>query len=280
MAKVISLSFFICNELKSDKYIDGFKEMIKTRDKHFPGWVIWLYVDETVPNNHETIILANGAADVIVKFFNFPMKDAYVKAGARALPCHEADQVDVFISRDIDSPLTELDAKIVRNFLTDTKAVVLRYHEVFPYERYLKKIGGSVTKAKGVKRKYNVRSCEEVFPEIRPSKDTDYYTHPDSFIGGGLGVKLRASGSPESYLRYEDFMIKHPDLLKDSPQRRGYDEHYFAATFAELPNQSVEVVMMRGKRSGQLVLFEDVCNAEGSYSKKIVPSLIEYVYSK
>jgi hypothetical protein len=277
MAKVISLSFFICNDLNSEKYEDGFVEMIKTRDKHFPDWIIWLYIDDTVPKDHKTVLLAKQSVNVVLKDFNFSMKEAYVKAGARALPCHEADQVEVFISRDIDSPLTALDARIVNEFLADSNAVVLRYHEVFPFEKFLKSIG---RKFKGVKRKYNVRSCEETFPEIKLLKNCDYYSHPNSFIGCGLGVKLRMPESPSAYLDYEEFMLQNPNLLSDNPQRRGYDEHYFAAAFSELPNMSVEVVMMRGKREGEFVLFSDICSAEGSYAKKDVPSLMDYIYSK
>ncbi len=117
----------------------------------------------------------------------------------------------------------------------------------------------------------------ETFPELKKEKGCDYYSHQNSFIGCGLGVKLRATGSPATFLSYEEFMTNNPDLSDDNPQRRGYDEHYFSAAFSDLPNKDVVVVLMRGKRSGQFVLFEDLCNAGGSHSKNDVPTL-DFVY--
>jgi hypothetical protein len=252
--------------------------MIRTRNLYFPGWLIWLYLDDTVSDDHETAILANCTDNVVIKKFNFLMNDAYVKSGARYLPCHEAETVEVFIARDIDSSLTQLDAETVAKFLQDDDAVVLRYHEVFPFNSYLLEIG--TTTATGKKMKYPIRSCEETFPEIKKRKYIEYYTHPNSFIGGGIGIKLRAITSPVSFKSYMQFIQENPDLLSEVENRRGYDELYCCAEFGDLANMEVEVVFLTGKRSGQAVRFQDVYNAKGQTNKKVVPSLLDYVYSK
>jgi len=102
-------------------YLSGLLHTLETRDLCFPGWQIQIYHDGILPisvlkvirkASHVSLHLVEGLRD-------YP---TYVKAGYRfmSLKYNSPDDTDIILFRDIDSPLTQLDATLVEDWRCST----------------------------------------------------------------------------------------------------------------------------------------------------------------
>ena len=291
--KVISVTFFLTINKKypPKKYIVGFKKLIETRDKYFPTYSIWLYIDETVPLDHETRVLAHATPNVEVKYFSFPNQPVHVKCGARLLVLHD-NTVEVALIRDLDAPLTALDAEYVTDFEQDNSVAILRYHEAFFTKKHLTKLGI---------HKNIFRTFDDVFPSTSDSddewenfyknkteSDSEAYEQDDNCHGGGISVKLQTGlFQPLSLPKYADFIKQNPEWLGENEEKRGFDEHYITKhLIRKAPTTNVSVVMfisgnqrlkITKQRMGQWVTYKSViANPKSLNDKEIVRTLLDF----
>ena len=114
------------------RYIHGLEQNLKLRDRYFPSWIIYLYLDQTLVYDCEINEILKKANDVRVIPFFVNHRDP----SANGMINHHAVQrykvlwdksVDVCIIRDIDQLLTAEDAKLVNSWIDGTNYLYLVY---------------------------------------------------------------------------------------------------------------------------------------------------------
>lgn len=114
MNKIISFSVWGNNK----RYLNGSIENIALAKEIYPGWVCRFYCDSEVDSSFISKIKDLGSQVVIMKTANSNWEGLFW----RFLPASE-DDVDVFISRDIDSRLNEREQAAVAEWLESDKLI-------------------------------------------------------------------------------------------------------------------------------------------------------------
>lgn len=111
MTRVVSYSLWGKNPLYTEGALRNAEECVFT----YPGWECWMYCDDNVPHrvieelsghSHVTVINIHGV-DNRGRFWRF-------------YPCSDCN-VELFISRDVDSRLSEKEAKAVDDWVRSGK---------------------------------------------------------------------------------------------------------------------------------------------------------------
>lgn len=119
MKKVISFSLYG----NLPKYNIGAIRNSELYTKFFPEWEMWVYYNDSVPQETLDTLNQNG-----VKLINTKVEEGPRNALWRFLPA-EDDSVDYFISRDCDSRLFERDVIAVNNWIESDKPFhIIREH--------------------------------------------------------------------------------------------------------------------------------------------------------
>lgn len=117
MKKVISISVWG----NDPRYIEGSKKNALLAEKHYPEWEYWIYAEE-----HLHPLLKNTQA----KIFS-PPKTINNGRFWRFLPAFD-DSVDIMISRDSDSRISQREVRCVEEWLKTNK----KYHIIRDHERH------------------------------------------------------------------------------------------------------------------------------------------------
>lgn len=127
MVNVISFSLYGT----SAKYILGMKENIILGKKHFSGWEIRVYYNDTVPPQYINEYKEMGA--VCIKMSNYGDKMNWEGMWWRFLPLDD-DTVDFWLSRDADSRVSEREFKLVDEWMKSGKTLhCIRDHRKHTY---------------------------------------------------------------------------------------------------------------------------------------------------
>ena len=102
-------------------YILGMKENIKLAKKHYPGWKVYIYHNKTVPEKYIKEYKELGAVCYLCENIG-KNKMNWEGMFWRWMPLDDPE-VDVWISRDADSRLSEREAKIVNEFIESGKTL-------------------------------------------------------------------------------------------------------------------------------------------------------------
>lgn len=103
MKKIISFSLFGNNPM----YLQGIERNLKLAERHYPGWRVRLYV-ETATLNANARLFQNLDLEIISFVQDYPNKGLF----ERFRPMYEED-VEIWISRDLDSRITSREAAAV-----------------------------------------------------------------------------------------------------------------------------------------------------------------------
>jgi hypothetical protein len=128
MSKIISWCLFVERLDRLPEYLAGLKCNQRAARRWFPGWELWLYIDESVKKNLEVYEFVNEVAE-----FGFPeikLIDCHPNANPmiqRYRPVYEKDSI--FIVRDLDSILSKADADLVNEWVGNEQSDILRYQE-------------------------------------------------------------------------------------------------------------------------------------------------------
>ena len=275
MLSVVSLVYFV-SKSPQEKYYKGFERIISEFPEIFPEFQIRLYVDDTVPIDSPILMMAATAAFVTVLKFDFGDQAPYVKAGARFLVFQDPT-VRVAVTRDIDSPFTKLDAKLVTEFV-NSKNTILRFEEHYPSEAMLRRLFKPKTK------NFPFISFEKAFNGgnggERPSSGSNgahflYRPQEDAVMAGGFAIKLDHSSN---IVNYKEFIEKNPTICLDTDTRRGFDEIYLTQVFGHVVEVEVFACFMfrRQRRNGEWVRHIDVEAAKGNMDVRKLPPLLGY----
>ena len=275
MSSVVSLVYFVSIS-PQEKYIKGFQRIISDFTTIFPGFQIRLYVDDTVPVDSPILKMAATAHFVTVIKFDFGDQAPYVKAGARFLVFQDPS-VHVAVTRDIDSLLTMLDAKLVTDFVNG-KNKILRFEEHYPSEAMLRRLFKPKTK------NFPFISFEKAFNGgnggERPSSGSNgahflYRPPEDAVLAGGFAIKLDPS---DKIMNYKEFIEKNPTICLDTDTRRGFDEIYLTQVFGNVVQVEVFACFMfrRQYRNGEWVRYIDVEASKGNIDVRKLPPLLGF----
>lgn len=111
--KIISFSIWGDN----DKYLNGAKANIGLAKKHYPGWVVRFYHQADMP---EAVLapLREDGVELVPKGF---YKDPWFGLYWRFCPMYDSPQIERFVVRDTDSPLSARDADAVKQWIDSGK---------------------------------------------------------------------------------------------------------------------------------------------------------------
>lgn len=127
MKKVVSYSLFptpTYNNIETF-FIRGMEWQIETVPKYYPGWEIWLYVDEAVPDNLKSDWSLKGVNIIEKKSLRGGWSGSYWRFLPIANP-----EVERFISRDLDAMIEWREANAVHEWCsTHYKFHVMRDHK-------------------------------------------------------------------------------------------------------------------------------------------------------
>ena len=129
--KVISFSLWGNNTM----YTHGVIENCKLAKSIYPDWIVWVYVDKTVPSDIITQIKIEGGTIIYMDFHNahcnIPQKygnNTWINATWRFTPIIN-NEVELFISRDGDSRLSVREANLVNEWIASDKEFhIIRDH--------------------------------------------------------------------------------------------------------------------------------------------------------
>lgn len=111
MKKVVSFSLFGSNP----KYLVGIIENAKLMEKYYSGWEMRVYVNHTVPESTKEEL-----QDLNAKIFEKESSGGYTPLFWRFDPLYDSD-VNIWISRDADSRLSERESLAVEEWLKHDK---------------------------------------------------------------------------------------------------------------------------------------------------------------
>lgn len=112
MKKVITFGLWGSNQV----YLKGCLENIKCRDKIYPDWDIWLYFDSKVPLDFIKELYLPGVRVIIKENTRGKIEGMFWRFEAISEP-----EVDVMISRDLDSRLNWREKAAVDEWLASDK---------------------------------------------------------------------------------------------------------------------------------------------------------------
>lgn len=128
MNKIISWCLFVGSLDRLPEYLIGLKCNQRAARRWFPGWELWLYIDESIKTNLEVYEFVKEIAE-----FGFPeikLIDCFPNSNPmiqRYRPVYEKDVI--FIVRDLDSILSKSDADLVNAWVENEQSDILRYRE-------------------------------------------------------------------------------------------------------------------------------------------------------
>ena len=126
LKNIVSFTLFGSAEI----YLKGAIENARLAPVYYPGWECKFYVEQAVPDEIKNQLLAHGATVV-----NREKNGAYIGLFWRFEPWKDPD-VNVWISRDVDSRLCERESFAVKEWLeTDKSFHVMRdghNHDLYP----------------------------------------------------------------------------------------------------------------------------------------------------
>lgn len=212
MYKIISFSVWG----NSKNYLNGCIENINIAKKIYPDWQTRFYCDSLLPNDFISKLNSMGAETVIMK----TEKSNWEGLFWRFFPAAE-ENVDVFISRDIDSILNEREKAAVDEWLSDGKQIhCMRDH----IEHNVPILGGMWGCRKGSLRdivsyinrwnKHDYKGSDQDFlkEEIwRPFKDC-ILTHDKYY--NGITIEQVVVNIEEFYKQREDYIEYRDKTIK------------------------------------------------------------------
>lgn len=255
MKKIISFSVFGNNPL----YLQGIEKNVKLAERHYPGWRVRLYVENsTLEANVKSLQKLN--LDIV------PFKQDYPNGGLfqRFRPMYEED-VDIWISRDLDSRITSREAAAVFEWeATEQILHVMRDAHNHSYPIMAGMFGMKKIKPrqriqiKRKSRKYFEKNMthdqeflkNEVWPKFRSSCFIhDYWAHhkvnqepKDLASEGGVSIN-EAYGVGLRYFLDEIRSTRHPEIfpktafLRDFPKNSETDEPLYVGQIV-LPGET------------------------------------------
>ena len=123
MKKIIAFSLWGNNTM----YTHGVIENCKLAKTIYPDWVVWVYVDKTVPLDIIQGIEAEGGTAISMDYHNIHCNIhqkygtiTWINATWRFVPCLN-NEVELFISRDADSRLSVREANLVNEWIASDK---------------------------------------------------------------------------------------------------------------------------------------------------------------
>ena len=125
--KVISYSLYLPSgrvNSKNLRYLCGLCKSIKSAQLYFPDWFIYIVIDKTVPI--EWIELLQSQAQVRIVRLEEDYHDREMSLQRFAIA--DNAEIEVMICRDADNNLTELDAKLVDQWIHSEEPVMLYYY--------------------------------------------------------------------------------------------------------------------------------------------------------
>jgi hypothetical protein len=131
MNKVISWCLYVheYNVRRLPEYLVGLRCNQRGARWWFPGWKLRLYVDGSLESNSDVgEFVKHVALYGEPKIDIFQCREGINPMVERYLPCLD-EQVDVCLTRDVDSILSKTDADIVSEWLDNDDSDVLRYRE-------------------------------------------------------------------------------------------------------------------------------------------------------
>jgi hypothetical protein len=168
MTRVFSFSLF-GNEAK---YCKGLLKNITIIEKEFPGWEVWVYCGDNIPeeillslSDHSNVkLIGTGQTGMVNKFYRFFAVDD--------------PSVEVCIVRDADSRVYERDQACIKEFLHSDKLVhIIRDH---PNHHHAMMAG--MWGVKGDIRSYNPSTLFTLFQEWSQSKSSSDFWSDTQFL--------------------------------------------------------------------------------------------------
>ena len=143
-------------------YIVGMKQNIILGKKHFPDWEIRIYHNSTVPENYITEYKELGAICILCENIG-ENKLNWEGMFWRWLPWND-ESVNIWISRDADSRLSEREAKITNEWITSGKTL----HTIRDHKCHYNYIMGGMFGINNnlFRQKYKINSVTEIIKEL------------------------------------------------------------------------------------------------------------------
>lgn len=180
MKKVISFGLWGNNP----DYTAGAIKNIDLARRIYPGWEVWFYIEDDV--DPKVVESVEQVADKVIEY-----KDAHGWDGLfkRFLPMCDPE-VDVFISRDCDSRLSDREYQAVEEWLASDKQFhAMRDHEA---HRFPPVLGGMW----GAKRE-GLLSLNSLYERILTFNNSSYFDDQN-------GLRITYESFPELFFEHDD----------------------------------------------------------------------------
>jgi hypothetical protein len=171
MKKVISYSLYGNNK----KYCIGMLENLKINKEKLSDWDVYIYYSEDVPDKYiemykeyNPLLINCGTTEYIWEgmFWRFyPFND---------------NTIDIFLSRDADSRITDREIKFINEFIVSDKSFhIIRDHPAHGIEI----LGGTFgVKLKEFNKKYKIKNIDEYILEYRKLYHKHINRNTDQFF--------------------------------------------------------------------------------------------------
>jgi len=171
MTKVISYSLYGSNK----KYCIGMLENLKINKEKLPDWDNYIYYSEDVPKEYiemykeyNPILINCGKTDYLWEgmFWRFRL--------------FNDKDIDIFISRDADSRITDREIKFINDFISSNKS----FHIIRDHPEHIPVILGGMfgVKVKEFNNKYNIKNINEYILEYRKLYNKHMLKQPDQYF--------------------------------------------------------------------------------------------------
>lgn len=170
MVKVFSFTLF-GNEAK---YCKGLLKNITIIEEKFPGWQVWVYCGDNIPE-HIVFSLADHPSVKIIPTHQTGMVNKFYRFFAI-----DDLSVEVCIVRDADSRIYERDESCIREFLDSENLVhIIRDH---PNHHHRMMAGMWGIKQDAVQRFFNGMKVQELFNVWKQSRTSDEFWSDTEFL--------------------------------------------------------------------------------------------------
>jgi hypothetical protein len=257
---VISYSLFLSGNVSMfGKYIAGLFQNWECRDKYFPGWTIVIYYDQSVCENasYGVRLLKMLQQQSIVELHlvkGLENQPVYVRAAYRFLAGDDVEHNAIVLFRDLDSPLTQLDAMYVAEWINANHEPVLQYYAPDQFNYH-----GFASEMLHVKTK----QWEKYFTFPPQSTETTI-TKANSFAAGGtaLNLKLLLKDTAYNPCDYTSFVNSKLDgYIQEfkGGNARGFDEVYLSHCLGKVSAYTVPMVLIDfGDLRGRWYVLHDL----------------------
>jgi hypothetical protein len=171
MLKVISYSLYGSNK----KYLIGMLENLKINKSKLPEWETVIYYSEDIPNMY--IEMYKKYNPTLIKC----TKTEYKWEGMFwRFKLFNNNNIDIFLSRDADSRITDREIKFINEFINSDKTFhIIRDHPGHGIEI----LGGTFgVKVKEFNKKYNIKDIDEYILEYRNKYHKNIEKQPDQIF--------------------------------------------------------------------------------------------------